>query len=197
MQLLRRFLADLDAQWTPLSPEPQVLPIIGAGALMLRTRYERGTKDGDILQTRALDDRVKAQLLDLAGPRSKLFIRHRIYVDVIHEALPLLPRKPLWHPLEPSPGLVHFEVQVLDVVDVVVSKLKRLHADDLADITAMIDLGFVTHVSLLERFREAVEAYQYGAGADALPHCVRNLHRIERDLLMVPESEIELPAWVE
>lgn len=61
----------------------------------------------------------------------------------------------------------------------------------------MIDLGFVTHVSLLERFREAVEAHQYGAGADALPHCVRNLHRIERDLLMVPESEIELPAWVE
>ncbi len=57
MQLLRRFLADLDAQWTPLSSEPQVLPIIGAGALMLRTRYERGTKDGDILQTRALDDR--------------------------------------------------------------------------------------------------------------------------------------------
>ena len=63
MQLLKRFLADLDAQWTPLSPEPQVLPIIGAGALMLLTRYERGTKDGDILQTRAVDDRVKAQLV--------------------------------------------------------------------------------------------------------------------------------------
>lgn len=96
--------------------EPQVLPIIGAGALMLRTRDERGTKDGDILQTRALDDRVKAQLLDLAGPRSKLFIRHRIYVDVIHEALPLLPGKPFWHPLEPSPGPVHFEVQVPETV---------------------------------------------------------------------------------
>ena len=78
MQLLKRFLADLDARCTALSPEPQVLPLIGAGALMLRTRYERGTKNGDVLQTRAVDDRAKAQLLELAGPRSKLFVRHRI-----------------------------------------------------------------------------------------------------------------------
>lgn len=49
--------------------------------------------------------------------------------------------------------------QVLSVVDVVVSKLKRLHAYDLQDIEA--------------------------------------IHRVERNLLGVPETAIELPSWLD
>jgi hypothetical protein len=29
-----------------------------------------------------------------------------------------------------------------------------------------------------------------------LPRYVRHLHRVERDMLGVPESEIELPPWI-
>jgi hypothetical protein len=41
----------------------------------------------------------------------------------------------------------------LDVVDVAVSKLKRFHANDQADIGAMIARGLVSHERLVERFR--------------------------------------------
>jgi hypothetical protein len=41
--------------------------------------------------------------------------------------------------------LAHFRIEVLDVVDVVVSKLKRFHANDLRDIEAMVDRDLVPH----------------------------------------------------
>ena len=91
-------------------------------------------------------------------------------------------------------GGLHFEV--LDVVDVVVSKLKRFSASDADDVRAMTESGLVEHRRLIERFRSAVDVYGGDARADDLPKYVKNLHRVERDHLGVPETEIELPAWV-
>jgi hypothetical protein len=89
-----------------------------------------------------------------------------------------------------------FEVLVLDVVDVVVSKLKRFHADDRSDIEAMIERDRVPHDELIARFRAAVDWFQMDARAQDLPKYVRNLHQVERDMLGVAETEIELPNWV-
>ena len=61
--------------------------------------------------------------------------------------------------------LSHFRLEALDVVDVVVSKLKRLHGNDLRD-------------------------------TDELTKCVERLHRVERYLFGVPETEIDLPDWL-
>jgi hypothetical protein len=85
---------------------------------------------------------------------------------------------------------------VLDVVDVVVSKLKRLNDNDLADIAAMIDLDLVPHRLLLERFRSAVDAFSGDARASDLPRYVANLHRVERDMIGAEETEIALPSWI-
>jgi protein gp37 len=55
----------------------------------------------------------------------------------------------------------------------------------------------VPHDRLVARFRDAVDEYAGGAGADDIPKYVRNLHRIERDFLSATETEIELPGWIE
>jgi hypothetical protein len=82
------------------------------------------------------------------------------------------------------------------VVDVVVSKLKRFHANDVSDVRAMVDAGRVDHARLVERFRLAVDVFSCDARADDLPRYVGNLHRVEREYFGVPESDIELPDWI-
>jgi hypothetical protein len=42
-----------------------------------------------------------------------------------------------------------------------------------------------------------VERIWHDARADDLPRIVRNLHRVERDMFDVPETDIELPPWVD
>jgi hypothetical protein len=50
MLLIEAFLTDLDARWWPPVPgQRQTVPTIGASALMLATKYVRGTKDSDVL----------------------------------------------------------------------------------------------------------------------------------------------------
>ena len=193
----RYFLQQLDDAWKPLGTSRQELPLIGSGALMLLTDYERGTKDGDVFQTSDITDSVKSQLLALGGKGSSLHTRHRLYIDVVSNGLPFLPHAPVWHALsELNATLEHFDILVLDVVDVVVSKLKRFHANDRADISAMIERGLVEHARLVQRFEAAVDIWKDGAGADDLPRYVANLHTLERDEFFVPESDIDLPSWI-
>jgi hypothetical protein len=61
----------------------------------------------------------------------------------------------------------------------------------------MVQRGLVDHDVLIERFREAVDGYLLDARAEDLPRYVANLHRLERDLLGVPETAIELPSWLD
>jgi len=169
----------------------------GSSPLMLQAEYERGTKDSDVLETDDLDERTRVRLIQLAGPGTDLHRRHRLYVELVSSALPFLPRVPLWHEISQlNEGLQHFRLVVLDVVDVVVSKLMRLHANDIADIEAMVERERVPHARLLERFLSAVKCFSMDARAEDLPRYVRNLHRVERDVFNVTETPIELPAWV-
>ena len=93
--------------------------------------------------------------------------------------------------------LASLDIEVLDVVDVVVSKLKRFNGNDRDDIAAMIDLGLVSHAALVGCFEEAVDANSMDARAEDFPRYVENLHAVERDMLAVSETEIELPSWLD
>src|SRR5688572_7815947 len=168
MLSIEQFFADLDAAWTP-PPDRLRLPIIGSIALMLQTSYERGTNDGDVLETAALDIDIKARLLALAGPGTDIHRRNRLYLDIVLNGIPFLPQQPEWQPASALDHLVHFEVVVLDATDVVVSKLKRFIARDVEDLGAMIDRDVVSHRLLVERFRSAVDAWSMDARADDLP----------------------------
>ena len=60
----------------------------------------------------------------------------------------------------------------------------------------MIERGLVPHERLIERFRSAVDMFLGDAREVELPRYIANLHRVERDMLLVPETEIELPSWI-
>ncbi|HEX5660845.1 MAG TPA: DUF6036 family nucleotidyltransferase [Polyangiales bacterium] len=194
VQLIERFFRELDGAWRWPAPEKIRLRVIGSAALMLQTSYVRGTKDSDILETLALGPEVQKRLREIAGADSKLYDRLRMYVDIVSNGLPLLPQVPQCHahPLV----LQHFELEVLDVVDVVVSKLKRFSANDVSDISAMIDLEHVPHMRLVDRFRSALDL-AIDFRADQVPLYIANLNRVERDFFGVDESSFELPGWVE
>jgi hypothetical protein len=198
VSLIRDFLRDLDRAWTPTASSKIPLRIIGSTALMLQASYERGTKDSDVLETVDLDADVRARLGAIAGQGAKLHARHKLYVDIVSGSLPFLAPSPRWMDVSDlNADLTNFHVQVLHVVDVVVSKLKRFHAYDLQDIDAMVGIGLIDHGLLIERFREAVDGYLMDSRAEDLPKYVANLHQVERDLLGVPETTIELPGWID
>ncbi len=197
MRAFDAFFKEIDATWQPVGAGKIPLRILGCAALSLQTDYERGTKDGDVLETDAVTPAVQQQLLGLAGPGTRLSVRHRLHIDIVHRGLAFLPHVPAWRPcVALNRELTHFEIELLDVVDVVVSKLKRFHANDVGDIRAMVDRGLVEHPRLIERFRSAVDVFSGDARASDLPRYVENLHRIERDDFDVPESDIELPEWI-
>jgi hypothetical protein len=186
------FLRAIDAAWGQTAPRIP-LRIIGSAALFLQTQYRRGTKDGDVLETDEISQATRAQLIALAGENTTLHKRHRVYIDIVGNGIPFLPRRPNYHFVPALSTLVHFEVSVLDVVDVVVSKLKRFHANDQSDIQAMIDGEHVPHEKLIERFRTAVDWWTGDPRADQLPRYLKNLNRVERDFFGVAETSIELP----
>lgn len=193
MALIERFLKEIDANWTPIGGEPITLQLIGSAALMLQTNYERGTKDGDVLESRDGSPAIKEQLLDLAGRGTDLHKQFRIYIDVVNRAILFLPQGPIFHPL-PNVKLKNFKAEVLDIHDVVLSKLKRYNSDDASDIRAMVDQNLLDHKRLIERFKMAAEWFSMDARAPDVPRYLRNLHQVERDLLGVAPSDIELPS---
>lgn len=184
---------DLDARWKPLSGEGQVvLRVFGSAALFMQTNYVRGTKDGDVLETHELDSSMRERLRDLAGPDSEMYRRHKLYLDIVGPHIPMLPPNPLWHPTEYR--LEHFDVRVLDIADVLISKLKRFSGSDRDDIRAMIERGYVEHGRMLERMRAVVHRYEFDARADHLPEMVQRFHQLETDWFgLDEESHIGLP----
>ena len=159
------FFADLDRAW---SAEATVRPLpprlIGSAALMLQTSYQRGTNDGDVLETFELTSVIQERLIALGGAGTTLHTRHRVYLQIVPSAIPFLPQRPTWHRVElVGPSLQHLELHLLDIVDVVVSKLKRMNAHDVSDIEAMAERGKVPHALLIERFQGAADMFAYDA----------------------------------
>lgn len=195
MRVVEDFFADLDAAWRP-PPARVRLNVIGSTALMLHTGYSRLTRDSDVLETMDIVGGVRTQLLALAGPSTDIAKRHRLYLDIVASGIPFLPQVPRWHHSTALGHLAHFEVHLLAIVDVVISKLKRFIARDVDDIDAMIQRQAVPHDDFVARFRDAVEYNSLGAGADDLPRYVERFHQVERDMFGVPETAIELPSWL-
>lgn len=106
MHPIESFLSDLDTRWAVAGDTRIVLQVIGSAALFLQTDYDRGTKDSDILETEQIRGLVGERLLALAGKDSELYVRHRIYLEVVGRGLPFLPHGPAWHARDL--GLTHF-----------------------------------------------------------------------------------------
>jgi hypothetical protein len=81
MAQLEAFFSEIDTAWVP-PPARIRLPIIGSVALMLQSSYRRGTNDGDVLETAALDTAIQSRLLELAGNGTSIHRRTRLYLDI-------------------------------------------------------------------------------------------------------------------
>jgi hypothetical protein len=192
MSPLEAFFRDIDKGLRLSSPTPLRLNVIGSSALLLQTDYNRGTKDADVLQVPDLTPSIAKALLRLAGKDTDIHVRHRLYFDVVSSGLPFMPHPPQWHAVSFSAPFLNFEIYALDVVDVVVSKLKRFSSNDREDIEAMINRSLVPHARLIERFNSAVDWQKMGADAERIPTYASNLNKIERDMLGVEETTFDL-----
>ena len=196
--MFENFFLEIDEKWSPCGSEPIILPIIGCSALVLQCDYYRGTKDNDILEIGNITPDITKSLEALAGKGSILAQRHKLYLDIVGAGIPFLPQSPHFHPLKDFNGhLKNFNLKVLDVTDVVVSKLMTFRAQDVEDIKHVVDMSLVKPKKLMERFLSAVEIWSLGSRAKDLPKYIENLHTVERDFLGVKESCIELPSsWL-
>jgi Nucleotidyltransferase of unknown function (DUF6036) len=199
MSAIEEFLRDVDRSWRVPTESTKIrLDIIGASALRLQTELTRGTKDSDVLQTNQLTDEIQAALIELAGVDTALHGKHRLYIEVVSQGVPFLAHAPKWHELaELSASLMHFDVRVLDIVDVVVSKLKPFRASDRQDIDEMIEAGRVPHDQLIERFEAAFDRFIYDARVSDLPAYVANLNAVEEDSYGVAPTPLETPDWAD
>lgn len=195
--MIDKFFKELDSEWKPQGGEPILLRMIGSTSLFLQTEYVRGTKDTDILELENLTPIIKEELLNLSGKESRMCEKYKFYLDIVARGLPFLPQKPLYHPIRPlNLALKNFRIEALDIVDVVVSKLKTFRPRDRDDIIAMIDLDLLPHAKLIDRFKSAMARWELDARAEDLPKYISNLNEIERDFLNVTESQFELPRLV-
>lgn len=194
MNLVEAFFRALDAQLAPARVPRVELRIVGSTALFLQTPYLRGTKDSDAVQTYNFDTAVRDELLALGGKGTRLAHHHGIYLEFVSEGILFLPDDPCW---TPCLTLNSLNVSALDPTDVVVAKLVRLHGDDLRDIEAMVELGLVNHARVVERFQSAIVRHGTYGRSDKLRPAIRNLHRVERDIFLVDETEIEIPDWMD
>jgi hypothetical protein len=185
------FLRAVDAAWSLKTDHKIPLHVLGSTALFLQTDYVRGTKDGDVLQTRHIASPIRERLLELAGPKSKLAVNYGMYIDIVSPNIPMLPMSSEWHayPLR----LQHFEVEVLDIHDVVVSKLKRWHAGDRDDVRAMAEADRLHRDRLISRFEAVVDRYKFDGRADLLPRMADRLNFIERDWLAEEPTLFDFP----
>lgn len=186
------FLAAVDAAWEPPAPGKTTLRIIGASALALQTGYERGSLDADVLESAEIPPESRASLLALAGEKTALAKRTGLYLQFVPPGLPFLPQKPAFHAVPSLARLRRLDIQVLDVVDVVVSKLKPFRPRDVTDIRAMADAGKLDPESLLARLHAAIDWYGLDARAEKdLPRIIKNFHAVQRDILAAPETEFD------
>lgn len=197
MALIEALFEELDRRWKPVGGGRLRLKVIGSAALMLQTKYDRGTKDGDVLETEGITPEVKERLLALAGKGTEFHKRFRMHLDIVIGGLPFLPQGPIFHRVAKLGRLKHFSVEALDVVDVVVSKFKRFNLNDEADVRGMAELGLLDHRALVQRFKSAVDRFQLDARAADLPKIIKNFNKVERDYLGAVPTTIGLPDWLE
>ncbi len=196
MKVIEKYFRELDHEWKSGQEGKITLFVIGSGALFLQTDYERGTKDSDVLETPEISPDVSKRLRALAGRGSPLFKKYRVFLDIVRRPIPFLPQMPIFHPVPGFKNFKNFEIKVLDIVDVVVSKLKPFRPQDKKDIEFLANKKLLLHDRLLERFRLVLDFHSMDARAGDFPKFLENLHTVEREMLFVPESKIELPDWI-
>lgn len=193
--MINEFFQNIDRDWQPSGCEPIDLHIIGSTALFLKTDYDRETKDSDILQLSADKSETMSSLKILAGKGTELARKHGLYLDIVPAHVLFLPLQPDYEICTALSKIQNFKIFVLDVHDVVVSKLLPYRTQDREDIIWLADHQLIMPSQLADRFKLAIDNLNPEKTHHATS-CIENLHEVQREILRVAETEIILPTWL-
>lgn len=154
---LRIFLGTLDNH---LAGDDRVeLYLGGAGAILLAYGGQVATEDLDFIGE---ESGLLLELSQLAGKDSDVHRLTNYYLDILPPGR--FPSAMGWKertiPVKVA-GLRHIELRVLEVHDLIVSKLKRFGSQDQENIRTLCDHPEFDASFLLERYREARKFYDY------------------------------------
>lgn len=146
---LRTFLQELDKH---VAGKTELL-VGGAGALLLAYDPAVGTQDIDFIGERTGD---LLRLSEVAGKDSEIHRRTHYYVDIVPPGW--FPNLPGWGAraiLVNVAGLMHISLRVLELHDLILSKLKRFGSGDRQDIRSLCNRDDFDVTTLRERYEQA------------------------------------------
>ena len=152
---LHLFLQELDKH----VPGKTDLVVGGAGALLLAYDPAVATQDIDFIGEKTRD---LLRLSEVAGKGSEIHRLTDYYVDIVPPGW--FPNAQGWSGRAISvdvPGLKHINLKVLELHDLILSKLKRFGSGDRKDIRTLCDRAELDIETLRKRYRLARQFYDY------------------------------------
>ena len=178
---LQVFLQELDKH---VSNKADFL-VGGAGALLLAYDPAVATQDIDFIGEKT---EVLRKLSDVAGKDSEIHRLTDYYVDIVPPGW--FPNAPGWHeravPVD-VPGLRHINLRVLELHDLILSKLKRFGSGDRQDIRSLCDRDELDIRTLRERYEQARQLYDH----DEREKLDRNFRIVEVEFLGLEPSDFD------
>ena len=163
--------------------DPVELYLGGAAAILLVYGGQVATEDLDFIGEAS---GLLLELRQLAGKDSKVHRLTNYYLDILPPGL--FPSAMGWKKrtiLAKVQSLQHIRLRVLEVHDLIVSKLKRFGSQDQEDIRGLCDRPEFDAGTLLERYREARQMHDH----DQREKLDRNFHLVETEFLQLQPTE--------
>jgi hypothetical protein len=173
----------LDEQF--VSDETAVLYLGGGAAILLAYEGQLGTDDIDFIGEKA---GLLKRLSEEAGKGSELHRATNYYVDVVPPGL--FPQEWGWRARAKSvevSGLKHIDLRILELHDLILSKLRRFSGKDQEDIRSLCDREEFEIQTLRSRYAEARLGYDH----DERHKLDTNFRFIETEFLALQPSDFD------
>ena len=177
------FLKNIDAQ-APRTRKT-LLYVGGGAALLLAYEGQLATEDVDVI---GVKEQLLKKLYQLAGKGSDIHRETGYYLDVVPPGK--FPQEWGWKgraKADGLPGVAHIEIRVLELHDLILSKLKRFAGKDQEDIKWLCDRPEFDIETLRARYRSARSAYDY----DEREKLDFNFRFVEEEFLAIEPTEFD------
>jgi hypothetical protein len=183
IEQLLRFLKAIDEQLTEDSKLEMFLA--GGAAILLAYDGEIATDDVDLIAVRK---DLPTWLVELAGKGSALHRETDYYLDIV--APGLFPQEWGWRKRAltvDTLGLKHIELRILELHDLILSKLKRFAGKDRDDIRGLCEREEFSIDTLRSRFRNARQMFDF----DQREKLDRNFQFVETEFLALEPTRFD------
>ncbi|MCP5463842.1 MAG: hypothetical protein H7A33_02340 [Deltaproteobacteria bacterium] len=179
---------------------PIELNVLGSTALFLQSNYERKTKDIDFFEIEHTSSHpsFEASVIQKIGGKASGFHKlHGVFFEFVSKNILFIPQRPIFNTCDNiNENFKNILLRVLDVHDVIVSKIKPYRPTDREDIKTMIEQGLVDHQKLVERFKLAMYKWELDR-AYLFKDLIKNLNDMEQSFFEVEPSQFDLPRWAD